>query len=553
MNSFRATYDLGTCPASWDFLQWLINVEIERRKSGSGSLQVDFEPGPKDGFRDDNLPRPLDQRKAILENVMRPALDLIGATECTSGHPFKSYLPRYAVDAAKEGIEIPKWHIPHYATIDALAYLNGRKPITITLREASYFPDRNSNVEAWTKFAKTCGEDVIFIRDTAKADQPLDGFETCPRASKDLHFRIALMSLAKCNLMVASGPAMMSYYSDYPWLMFGPLTPQLPSYTPGSVPGWGIMVGLLPGQQFPWSRPDQRIIWERDSLVEINRAWAEFNGKEHEIGTLHTRAAVDEETRQEYERINCARFLDRVRPDAPANDRIAQLFCFGPSLKDTWSGCLHNEGTDIITVSGAHDFLVDRSIIPDFHIECDPRSDKNRFITKPQKTTKYLIASCVHPGFFDQLEGHEVKLWHSHNGKDSEVLMDTIDPGSWMLSGGGSVGLRAINLLYIMGYRTFFIHGMDCSFREEQHAGPHPGKVVESLDVRCGSKTYKSSTAFVSYARDFMVTIGKLPSARFQMYGDGLLQHMCRVAQEAPATVENAEIDDLLPDMQKAS
>jgi hypothetical protein len=83
MSNWGVTYDLGKAPASWDFLNWLINAEIERRLNDGGPLRVRFVAGPKGGFRDDNMPRPTDQRQAIFDNVMLPALRLIGAERGT--------------------------------------------------------------------------------------------------------------------------------------------------------------------------------------------------------------------------------------------------------------------------------------------------------------------------------------------------------------------------------------------------------------------------------------------------------------------------------------
>ena len=51
----------------------------------------------------------------------------------------------------------------------------GKKVVTITLREASYEIDRNSNIQDWIKFARSLDQDIYFpviIRDTEKAFQP---------------------------------------------------------------------------------------------------------------------------------------------------------------------------------------------------------------------------------------------------------------------------------------------------------------------------------------------------------------------------------------------
>jgi len=65
------------------------------------------------------------------------------------------------------------------------------------------------------------------------------------------------------------------------------------------------------------------------------------------------------------------------------NDKWASIVCYGPSLADTWKVIKR----PIVTVSGAHDYLVDRGIVPDFHVDCDPRAHKARMLKKPQKGT----------------------------------------------------------------------------------------------------------------------------------------------------------------------
>src|SRR5262245_44766191 len=203
MNDWCVTYDLAACPASWDFLNWLMNVEIMRRDAGGGPLEVRFAAGPRDGFRADNTPRTLDQSRAILDHVMRPAVRLIGAEEWKgeANQPSPGYTVRFAVDAARAGKDIPRWTAPATAMAEVASWLAGRSPIVITLRETSYFPERNSDLPAWIDFAKTCGEDVVFVRDTARADEPIAGFDTAPRASRELLFRAALMAQAKANLL----------------------------------------------------------------------------------------------------------------------------------------------------------------------------------------------------------------------------------------------------------------------------------------------------------------------------------------------------------------
>jgi hypothetical protein len=52
--------------------------------------------------------------------------------------------------------------------------------------------------------------------------------------------------------------------------------------------------------------------------------------------------------------------------------------------------------------------------------------------------------------------------------------------------GGSSVGMRAMNVSAALGFRRFDIHGMDCSFTNNRHAGAHTGKDQVKIMVKLG-------------------------------------------------------------------
>lgn len=519
-----AEYDLGQAPASWDFLQFLINAKIRL-----GSFNVAFRDGPVGGFRADSIKRSIPQRKAIFENVMIPALKLVGAEKVEApGEPI-GYFQIDAVRAAHRGNPVPKWQIPADVLEECRAWLGDRRPLVITLREADYYPERNSNLDAWLAFAETV-EDVIFVRDTAKADEPLP-FETCPRASKDFLFRAALMSLARCNLLVGNGPALLVEYLDAPWLMFNPVRPEL-DYRPVQAEWWIRNVGLMPGDQFPWAKANQRIVWEPDTLESIQAAWRSVEDVPL-LPPIKTFAAMSEDDRFAQIKVNCQRNHIRLKDERQAHDRTAVLVCYGPSLKDTWHAAASSDG-DVFTVSGAHGFLLSRGVVPFAQIDCDPRPHKAAQFGAPHHGVKYWLGSCVHPDYLDRLVNHSVSLWHLHNGPESADNIWSIEPEAWLCVGGGSVGLRSISLLYSQGYRHFEIHGMDCSLSEgETYAGEHLGKKQTTTRVRCGNRWFDSTLQLIDYARQFLDDLRLWPGATFRVHGGGLLAHMVQQGAKA--------------------
>jgi ADP-heptose:LPS heptosyltransferase len=153
-----------------------------------------------------------------------------------------------------------------------------RLPITITLRESLHWPHRNSNLPEWLKFAdylQKQGEQVLFVRDTWKAREPLERFATCPAASRDLEIRLALYKQAKCNFFIDNGPWHLALVSPAPWVAFINVDP-MSGYIPCTPQWWKRNHGVAPGQQFPWSNATQRIVWAPDTFDEMCKAWEDF-------------------------------------------------------------------------------------------------------------------------------------------------------------------------------------------------------------------------------------------------------------------------------------
>ena len=129
-------YSMLTCPLGFDFLVWLMNAEMTRRRfRATGPLKVCF----WEGRNPDAIPQ-RENRQGYLDNIFRPLLKLFGGVEVADPHGWykESYVIKDAVVAFKDGEDIPK--------------LKATKPskfpghITITLREAEHWPERNSNI-----------------------------------------------------------------------------------------------------------------------------------------------------------------------------------------------------------------------------------------------------------------------------------------------------------------------------------------------------------------------------------------------------------------------
>ena len=272
LDASHVCYNVATGPLGFDFIYWLVDAEMTRVREGAPApLKVAFWCGKKE----DTRPEPM----LWLNHVMRPALAFVGAVEDSAALPGWHkvfYVTRGIVDAAKAGEAVPMFKPPRVIPIKS-----GKPPVTITLREAEHWPERNSNMRAWLRFADKLawrGERVIFVRDTARAYEPLDVFETYPAASVDLGERLSLYEAAKANLFISNGPGVLALFGSKPWLQFIPIGDEGQEFAANTASFWRDKMGVEPPGQFPWSKPDQRIVWQEDSYENIVAAWDEFIG-----------------------------------------------------------------------------------------------------------------------------------------------------------------------------------------------------------------------------------------------------------------------------------
>jgi len=236
------------------------------------------------------------------------------------------------------------------------------------------------------------------------------------------------------------------------------------------------------------------------------------------------KGCLDGEARCDNIRSALLRGLPSVSLEA-ANERPVALACYGPSLLDQLE-ILRAINADIISVSGAHDVLIDAGIVPYAHVESDPRAHKARFFSKPHKGVRYLIASSCHRDVFDALRGFDVSLWHVANSKEEDAFIAAHDPEAFVVLGGTSVGTRAICLSTALGRSDFYVFGMDCSFSgDKQHAGfhPNPAEMLVNVTLPSGEK-FLSSPQMLQNAQDFLSVVAETPSCRYQVFGDSLLK-----------------------------
>ena len=231
------------------------------------------------------------------------------------------------------------------------------------------------------------------------------------------------------------------------------------------------------------------------------------------------RAAVtmEAELRQIREAVN--RGLPHIKLQTLRDD-VACIVGFGPSLSETWEQITH----PCFTVSGAHDFLMERGIVPDYHAECDGRDHKTKHLQNPNKQTTYLIATICNPKMFDQLDGCNVIRWHNANGRHVVDWIGENDPNTILIAGGSVVGLSAIHIAGILGFRKFKLFGFDGNFRgNTRHAGKHYGPPQKTITRMAGGREWFTTPQMSNACDELMWLVRDNPELEINVVGTSLM------------------------------
>lgn len=245
-----------------------------------------------------------------------------------------------------------------------------------------------------------------------------------------------------------------------------------------------------------------------------------------ETAKVETKYCISSDLRDLQIRIAVDRIKGRIAAAEQSNDEEIAIVCYGPSLNKTWPELRRFK--KIMTCSGAHKFLLEKGIVPTWHVDLDPREHKVRMLGEPHKDVEYLMSSTCHPAMWDKLEGFNVKLWHIFSNEDKKDLPLSYPRGDWILTGGNNVGMRCLVVARLLGYRNQHVFGMDCSFPKDSlhHAGEHLNVYKKIYEVPYQGKMYYCEPTMIEYARQFFHEMKQLPDVKVLLRGEGLLQHM---------------------------
>lgn len=251
------------------------------------------------------------------------------------------------------------------------------------------------------------------------------------------------------------------------------------------------------------------------------------------VAPFPMKCAVDEQIRQAQMAVCVRQRLPRLRPRPIDETASISIACYGPSLADTYQALTR----PIISMSGSHNFLIERGIVPDYHVDMDPRPTKLAHILTPHPQVQYLMASVCHPFTWSLLRGCRVQTFHVVSGANTYAWLQMYDPQSLLVIAGSSIGLGAIHISGMLGYRHVEIHGMDGCYRDnERHAGQHFGHHQAPIPWTANGHTWQTSKIMQNSNVELLSMLHTYPFF-VVLHGRGLMQDMVIDADPPNAAV----------------
>ena len=210
----------------------------------------------------------------------------------------------------------------------------------------------------------------------------------------------------------------------------------------------------------------------------------------------------------------------------PAKESSVLLIGGGPSMKN----CIEEirekaKNSIIIAMNGSADYLAENGIKPDIQIGIDARAENLRFFKK-RSAAQYYLASQCDPAIFDFIG--DAILFHIALVDWDQYLPDT--KPAMAIGGGHSVGMYAMSLAYVLGFRKMHLYGYDSSYREDEHHAYSQQSNDDDpvIEAYVNDRTYKTTNWMVVQVNEFKDLSRELAQmgCTITTHGDGLLPYV---------------------------
>jgi uncharacterized Rossmann fold enzyme len=190
-----------------------------------------------------------------------------------------------------------------------------------------------------------------------------------------------------------------------------------------------------------------------------------------------------------------------------------------------------NVGQEIWALDGAWQWLSAADVTPDAHVLLSPDRERAELVPT-EKDVTLLYASQCHPDVFARAAktSRRITVWHPM----IDGIRTVVGSRSAAFIGGGStLGMRAITLAYILGYRNIHLFGFDSSYRGEENAESISNDNDQRIKVEIDKLIFASSPQLAQQINEFRTLMQKLApqGVVVTMHGDGLLPYVAAKMQ----------------------
>lgn len=277
----RVHYDLAKAPATHDFLYWLARVEQKRAADFDEELEINIIPGQrKQSIRDLSM---TDGERAWRARVLLPQLAWLNPyTKNVTWHHLGIQTVEHSPLSQSPGVVLKA---TEHAREVVKGYLyNKLRPVSITIRNSSFQPERNGSGPEWTRVAAwlwSNGFSPIFVPDTemltTQSAQKIYPHDSYYAASFNSDLRLALYEHCELNLMTCGGPMMLALLGHTKTLAFKAIVPGIATCSPEYMAknGFSPAAEWAPGKRVFWGPDDHEgVIAEAEKVLFADKAKA---------------------------------------------------------------------------------------------------------------------------------------------------------------------------------------------------------------------------------------------------------------------------------------
>jgi len=235
------------------------------------------------------------------------------------------------------------------------------------------------------------------------------------------------------------------------------------------------------------------------------------------------------------ENVRHALSLDLPWLDTPHATDYTRQVCIvggGPSAGDVVEELKKRkqEGQTIWALNGALQKLAAHGIAADAQIMYAANAARSAYV--PFETQAALLyASQCHPSVFERAApmANRVIIWHP--------LIDGIRNltgarKAVFVSGGGTTGMRAVNLAQLLGFGQIHLYGFDSSLPGDSNVAPNPAANEDDqpIEVAIDGLTFASTPRLAQQVNEYRLLRQSLKprGIRLAVHGEGLLPYVAQ-------------------------